>query len=98
MADRVKVEMERLRDIGWRLWDPIGLAEAGSPRDEYDGYLRQVVGQLENGTPVDQVIQYLDGVPTERMGLGPSTELSRQSAERTVLAIQTYLESLRTAT
>ena len=53
-----KLKLSRLRDIGWSIWDPIGLM--GSEQnwddedcrpfaDEYDSYLIQAAGQLRRG-------------------------------------------------
>jgi hypothetical protein len=94
MADRSTVLLDRLRDIGWAEWDPIGLADAGSPRDEYDRYLLQVVGRFWRGETVDQAADYLDHIGVEHMGLGPSTPASREAAARTAVLIKGYLDTL----
>jgi hypothetical protein len=45
MTPRPKFKLWRLREIGWRLWDPIGLIGLeGTPDDEYDGYLHSGSG------------------------------------------------------
>ncbi|MEM7634641.1 MAG: hypothetical protein AAF299_08775 [Pseudomonadota bacterium] len=71
--------MSRLRDIGWSLWDPIGLLEPGqkwdddecrSFADEYDSYLVQAAGQLRRGVSEAAVVTYLIKIETEHMGLG----------------------------
>lgn len=94
-----RVKMSRLRDIGWNLWDPIGLLGNGSRRpgkwdspdnagfaDEYDRYLRSAAFQLREGIPAEKVVNYLIEIETEYMGLGmgPST---RKRAEAVVAAI-----------
>lgn len=42
-----KIQLTRLREIGWKLWDPIGLADENGScdeerADEYDQYLLHV--------------------------------------------------------
>ena len=40
-------EIARLREIGWTLWDPIGLAPIGDDcDDEHDRYLLQMAAIL----------------------------------------------------
>jgi hypothetical protein len=91
-----KIKLSRLRDIGWSIWDPIGLMEPGKNwedeecrpfADEYDGYLMQAVGQLRRGTPPSEVIKYLMMIETEHMGLGEAPDSIRR-AELVVAAIQ----------
>jgi hypothetical protein len=70
------MDIEKLRLIGWKHWDPIGLLalhdEDGDtwPRDEYDTYLLQAAGMLVNGKSIEEVADYLYNVETEHMGLG----------------------------
>lgn len=91
MTDHPKLELDRLREIGWKEWDPIGLADSPCPRDEYDAYLLQVVSRLQQGKTVDQVADYLGQIASEHMGLGTSTAASRAASERTVTLIDSYL-------
>lgn len=85
-------QLDHLREIGWRDWDPIGLA--GCPRDEYDAYLLQVVGRLRRGEPVTQVVDYLDHIRGVTMGLGPPNAASHKASEVTVININAYLDTL----
>lgn len=91
-----KLKLSRLRDIGWSIWDPIGLL--GSEQnwddedclpfaDEYDGYLMQAAGQLRRGVPDADVAKYLVQIETEHMGLGSGRGVL-QRAERVVAAIR----------
>lgn len=91
MADHSKVELSRLREIGWKDWDPIGLADSSCSRDEYDAYLLQAVGRLRQGQTIDQVAEYLEETASSAMGLGPSTPASRAASERTATLIGEYL-------
>jgi hypothetical protein len=101
MTSPAKIKLSRLREIGWSLWDPIGLRDlsdgdwqdGGPCADEYDGYLLQVVSRLRRGQSTSIVTAYLEGVETSRMGLTP-TETTRSRAHATVGAIAAYLAAL----
>ncbi len=79
LTQRHKIRLSHLRNIGWSLWDPIGLMGPGQKwddddcqafADEYDSYLLQAAGQLRKGTPEAEVAAYLTDIEAERMGLG----------------------------
>jgi hypothetical protein len=91
MTDHPAIELNRLREIGWTAWDPIGLADTDCPRDEYDAYLLQAVSRLRQGQPVDAVSSYLEDIASQHMGLGPSTPRSRAASDRTAKLIREYL-------
>ncbi|WP_037316223.1 hypothetical protein [Ruegeria halocynthiae] len=73
-----KINIERLREIGWSLWDPIGLNYTmggwkGQPfEDEYDTYLVKAVEILRNQLDANEVGDYLFFIETEHMGLAPA--------------------------
>jgi hypothetical protein len=90
-----KIRLSRLRDIGWSLWDPIGLLPDGQRwddpgntgfADEYDGYLIFAAGQLKRGLAKAEVASYLVGIATDHMGLGPQPD-GKSRAEAVVEAI-----------
>lgn len=91
-----KLRLSRLRDIGWRLWDPIGLLDAGDTwegmpfADEYDSYLIKAAGRLRRGTPEQDVANYLDQIESEHMGLGTAPGMSARN-----LAVVTAIQSDR---
>lgn len=88
-----KLRLSRLRDLGFSIWDPIGLLGEGERwehkpfADEYDGYLRAAAGMLRRGKPEDEVIGYLVAVETEHMGLGQNADGALDRATRLVRAI-----------
>lgn len=61
-----KIQLSRIRQIGWDHWDPIGIRSFGTDgwkegaADEYDAYLLQVVGKLHRGEPIESAISYLE--------------------------------------
>ena len=96
MSSYPPLSLFRLRDIGWRRWDPIGILVAGETwvdhpaADEYDGYLTAVAGGLRHGWTRARAIKELL-VAVEDMGLSPGAAAIAR-AEATVDAIQTYLD------
>lgn len=87
--------MSRLRDIGWKLWDPIGLLgpednwqdeECAPFADEYDTYLQKAAGMLYRGEERRKVVDYLVQIEAVHMGLG-ERKSSRKQAEDVVNAI-----------
>lgn len=95
MTSYPKIKLSRLRDIGWSLWDPIGLGSPGegwpeSCADEYDGYLLNVSGLLCAGKSREDASRYLIQIASEHMGL---SHVDEQAAIATVNAIAVYLET-----
>lgn len=92
MAKRSRVRLSRLRDIGWRHWDPIGLGdidgswETSDAADEYDGYLLKVAAMVRNEGD-ETATNYLIWAESEQMGMGVRAD-TRSRAESTVAAIR----------
>lgn len=91
-----KIKLSRLRDIGWSIWDPIGLLGSGQKwddedclpfADEYDSYLLQAAGQLRRGVSDATVASFLVQIETEHMGLGTG-QSALDRAKQVVSAIQ----------
>lgn len=87
-------DLNILRDIGWRLWDPIGLSGPDGPppeaMDEYDSYLLEAVGMLRNGRSLQDVIAMLADIESEHMALGMSPD-SEERATQTALELRQTL-------
>lgn len=96
MAYYPKIKLSPLREIGWSLWDPIGLGLPGegwpkSCADEYDGYLLHASDMLNAGKSRQDVSRYLVQIASEHMGL---SQVDERAAIATVNAIAQYLETL----
>jgi hypothetical protein len=98
METAVRIDLARLRDIGWREWDPIGLLEVmevggAEVADEYDRYLLTVARHLRRGGSVQEATKYLLTVERDYMGLG--VHQGQDARAGTVArSIQTYLAEL----
>ncbi len=96
MSTERRLQTSRLREIGWRHWDPIGLADdEGSPpegrENEYDQYLLHVVSMIDRGASTAEAAEYLKKTASESMGL---TATDANAAAATADAIADYLLSL----
>ncbi len=92
------LKLSRLRDIGFAKWDPIGLLAEGGIWDhkpfanEYDPYLLEAAGRLQEDGTLESVVEFLMEIERDHMGLGLKAT-SRQRAEATATAIQAYLDN-----
>lgn len=94
-----KLDLTRLREIGWPLWDPIGLDggtgiwKEESFADEYDSYLIKAAGMLQRDEEHDIVVRYLFHIESDWMGLGSKT-LNRDIEQRLLRVVQAIAEDL----
>ena len=95
LTPRPKLKLSRLRDIGWSVWDPIGLLEPGQNwtdedfltfADEYDSYLMWAAGLLKRGAQDADVANYLVQAEVQYMGLVGQGAMER--AAQVVTAIK----------
>ncbi|MEL7107293.1 MAG: hypothetical protein AAGM21_15320 [Pseudomonadota bacterium] len=95
--ERPKIDIDRLREIGWFAWDPLGLDggtgiwKKESFADEYDSYLVVVAGMLRNGEARDAIVGYLHHVESDWMGLGPK-EIDAEITRRLSRVVQAIAE------
>src|SRR5690349_5192575 len=67
-----------------RRWDPIGVIRADN-QDEYDGYSGDVVRLLDGGATVEEVVDYMRWVVTERMGMSRFDERHTRDCARALV-------------
>lgn len=96
MTNHPTIQLSRLREIGWTLWDPIGLADENGSygdgcADEYDGHLLHVVSLIRHGRSNGEAVTYLTSTAADHMGL---TAVDTDAAAATVHAIADYLSTL----
>lgn len=92
MSKALPISLDRLRELGWSLWDPIGLEDSGCPRDEYDTYLWGLVSRLLHGASEDEAADYLVAMEARTIGLTPRAD-TQGRAEALVAAVGAYLRS-----
>ena len=94
---RPAVKLSALRQIGWEIWDPIGIRDcvsddyAEGPADEYDQYLMVAFGMAQGGRPAAKIADYLNDIASRRMGPGTSISGGTSGVE----AAQSLIELAR---
>jgi hypothetical protein len=90
---RPAVKLSALREIGWGVWDPIGIRDCVSddyaewPADEYDSYLMVAFGMAQSGRTSSEIAAYLGDIVSRHMGLwGPveGGEAERETARKII--------------
>ena len=94
MPSKPEFDLTRLREIGWDLWDPIGLRGVTNVDDEYDRYLLRAADRIWSGADEHKIKEYLRAIEANGMGLGDS-ESGRRRAAEAARALIDYVETLR---
>lgn len=87
--------IEKLREIGWLQWDPIGLREelkrTPSIQDEYDRYLLAAYEMAGSEGGFSKIVTYLLEIEKDYMGLGerPDSLLRFRETASAVVKIRT---------
>lgn len=77
-------ELEALKVLLLREWDPIGVADEPAAADEYDSYAMEIFTFLARDADAQYIADYLNWVVTERMGIGGNPKHDRDIAEKVV--------------
>jgi hypothetical protein len=78
----------RVDEVLHYVWDPIGVANSPSARDEYHMYLPTVLSMLREGADVPKLAAHLDNIATTRMGIGSDAEHATRVARLLVALYQ----------
>jgi hypothetical protein len=60
---------QRVDEVLHYVWDPIGVRQFPTARDEYHGYLSQVFSMIKRGVGEAELADHLGKITTELMGL-----------------------------
>ncbi|MCI0573967.1 MAG: hypothetical protein L0Y66_24810 [Myxococcaceae bacterium] len=66
--EQVRQRWSELQDMVVE-WDPLGLIAMGSPRDEYDCLVGQLLRRLQEQEPTSAIVDYLCGEFADHFGL-----------------------------
>ena len=69
-------------EILWNDWDPIGVNDIPSIRDEYQSYAEQVFSLKMAKADPEKIAEHLFRIETERMGLSGGIDDCRMIAEK----------------
>lgn len=87
MSARAVSLKERVGQILWQEWDPIGVNHFPEAVDEYESYVPVVVEALLNKSTADDIAAVLIAIETERMGL-PGIFLRAERVARQLVRLQ----------
>ena len=98
---RPPLRLSRLRDIGFSLWDPVGILSHGEPwigqpaADEHDAYPASAAALLRDGMSDDACVKMRFNVETQRMGLSvrPTPEEVARIG-RLIAALRLYVDEM----
>ena len=72
-----------------RRWDPVGVQPGRfAPADEYDSYAPQIVSMVEGGCSADALVQHLEHLSVETMGVGSNLRASTKFAAEILRTLQ----------
>lgn len=89
LSDKDKELFKRIDEVVHYKWDPIGVSGTPEARDEYDGYVPQIVSLVKAGDEA-KLLEYLNSVARDRMGIMPS-EASNAQVARTMMDWREFL-------
>ena len=80
--EKEKEFYNRIGEILFNEWDPIGISNANWPKDEYQSYTPQVFKIALRASSPEEIAEYLNSLTTERMGLESKMEHDLNIAKR----------------
>jgi hypothetical protein len=83
-----KLLLERVRQILWETWDPIGVNAHAEAVTEYDSYAPGVVSLLIHDCTSAELDLHLSRIETNDMGLSQLPAGARASAVAALLALR----------
>jgi hypothetical protein len=78
---------QKVCDLLFDEWDPIGVNALGGPRDEYDSYAAGLVRTILGGADLYRVTQYLGRAARVSMGLSHVDARRDQQVARRLIAL-----------
>ncbi len=65
-------------------WDPIGVKDYPEAGSEYDQYAQTIWGLLHKGANADQIVQFLNDVVKNNLGLRPDETRAKTTARKLI--------------
>jgi len=84
---------QRVSEILYYVWDPLGVVPAPQARDEYDAYVPQVVSMLQQWKSKEEIARHLHRIEGETMGLSVRSR-SGDHTEKVAEILIDHYESL----
>lgn len=84
MKKRYKELYTKIDEILWSDWDPIGLNEIETVRDEYTSYVPYIVSLKMKGADVEKIAKHLFQLESVSIGMSGSIEHCAEIAQKIV--------------
>jgi hypothetical protein len=96
MYGRLNINLSRLRDIGWTLWDPMAVRPPAGlwpddGEDQYDSFLVHASTMMNHGRSRQDAALYLIQIASILLG---RADVDRVAAATTANAIADYLQTI----
>ncbi|MFH1748556.1 MAG: hypothetical protein ABIG44_16095 [Planctomycetota bacterium] len=90
---RARDIMQRIHDVLWNDWDPIGVRDMGGPEDEYDSYIGRVYRLLASGASKQELTGALRAIQTDCMGMLIENDVELETVTDKLLALDVSLHT-----
>ncbi|MBZ0253259.1 MAG: hypothetical protein K8I02_07965 [Candidatus Methylomirabilis sp.] len=90
----VRQALEHVRRILWEDWDPIGVRDVSSARDEYDSYAPPLLRMIQEGHTAAALAEHLRSLEVEQMGLAGRPVDDLLPVARRLEAVRAELDGL----
>lgn len=96
MTDRAKIKelTNRVDEVLYYLWDPIGVSDEPCARGEYSSYALSILNFVISEN-VEKIVDMLTEIESKQMSLIPNGDKNRQIAERLIREKYAIDEGLR---
>ncbi len=72
----------KINQILWQNWDPIGVNDCETCRDEYSGYVSSITALLQSGSDTSKIAKLLQQHANVNMGLSTKLEQHLEVARK----------------
>ena len=84
MSPTDKILYQKIDEILWNDWDPIGVNDTPEARDEYHSYIFELIDMKKNRATPGEITNHLHRIEFEHIGLFGELERCRVVAEKIV--------------
>jgi hypothetical protein len=89
MAKDYNMELkQRIDEVLYYVWDPIGVSDAPEARNEYSSYVGMILNAAIEGKSKENIAKYLTEIANVRMGLDPGVDHDIYTAELIIKWVQ----------
>lgn len=72
---------KRVDEVLYYVWDPIGVSSEPYARDEYRGYVGNILNMVQTEKSEELIAQHLCEIESQNMGIAPNKSKAFETAE-----------------